>query len=154
MLKKLSVIATILVMSAVCLAQREAPSKEKKEASAATEQQTYRSSPAYAEILLRKTELTSNLESLILDYTEEFPKVKELRQSIVLLDRESARLSRVKPNELGKLTLALGKLIVRKVELEVDVLNLQRTYKDEHPDVKRAVRKVEIYESAIAEILN
>jgi hypothetical protein len=154
MLKKFSVIATILVMSAVCWAQREASTKEKKETSAATEQQTYRSSPAYAEILLRKTEITSNLESLVLEYTEEFPKVKELRQSIVLLDRESARLSRVKPNELGKLTLALGKLIVRKVELEVDVLNLQRTYKDEHPDVKRAVRKVEIYESAIGEILN
>lgn len=152
---KLSVIVAILVMSAVCWAQKETPAKEKKDVPAVvTEQPTFRASPAYAEILLRKTELTSNLEALILEYTEEFPKVKELRQSLVLLERESSRLSRVKPNELGKLTLALGKLIVRKVELEVEVLNLQRSYKDEHPDVKRAVRRVEIYESAIGEILN
>jgi len=45
-------------------------------------------------------------------------------------------------------------LIVRRIELETDVWNLQRNYKDEHPDVKRAKRKVEIYENAISEILN
>ena len=154
MLKKLWVIVTILLMSAVCWSQREASVKEKKEASTAPEQQSFRASPAYAELVLRRTEVTSNLESLLIDYTDEFPKVKELRQTLVLLDRESARLSKVKANDLGRLTLALGKLIVRKVELEVDVLNLLRTYKEEHPDVKRAQRKVEIYETAIGEILN
>lgn len=154
MLRKLSVLATILVLSAVGWAQREASFKEKKEASIASEQLAFRASPAYAEILLRKTELTSNLESLVLEYTEEFPKVKELRQTLALLDREITRLAKVKPADVGKLTLALGKLIVRKVELEIEVWGLQRSYKDEHPDVKRALRKVEIYETAIGEILN
>ena len=44
--------------------------------------------------------------------------------------------------------------MVRKIELETDVWNLLRTYKDEHPDVKRAKRKVEIYQAAINDILN
>jgi hypothetical protein len=150
MLRNLLIFTAILVLPAFCWAQQ----KEKKEATAASDQQTYRASPAYAEIVLRRTELSSNLESLVLEYTEEFPKVKELRQTLVLLDRESARLAKVKAPEAGKLTLALGKLIVRKVELEIEVWTLQRTYKDEHPDVKRAMRKVEIYETAIGEILN
>ncbi len=154
MTKTLCVIATILVMSAVCSAQRATSIRDKKEVPPASEQQAFRESPAYAEILLRKTELISNLESLVLEYTEEFPKVKELRQTVVLLDRETARLAKVKSTETGKLTLALGKLIVRKVELEIEVWSLQRNYKDEHPDVKRAMRKVDIYETAIAEILN
>jgi hypothetical protein len=154
MTKTLCVIATILVISAVCPAQREASVRDKKEVSPAAGQGTFRASPAYSEILLRKTELSSNVESLILEYTEEFPKVKELRHTLVLLDREIARVSKVKPSETGKLTLALGKLIVRKVELEVEVWSLQRNYKNEHPDVKRAMRKVEIYETAIGEILN
>lgn len=152
MIRTLCVVAAILALSVVCSSQRE--TSIKKEVTPASELQTFRASPAYAEILLRKTELSSNLESLILEYTEEFPKVKELRHTMALLDRETLRLAKVKSAEVGKLTLALGKLILRKVELEVEVWGLQRNYKDEHPDVKRAVRKVEIYETAIGEILN
>lgn len=112
------------------------------------------SSPAYAELLLKKTELKSELESLVLEYTEEFPKVKEIRYVVTLLDRDIARLNKVKPSDVGRLTLALGKLMARRIELETDLWNLQRNYKDEHPDVKRAKRRVEIYENAIVEILN
>lgn len=110
-------------------------------------------SPAYAELLLRRTELESELESLTVEYTDEFPKVQESRQSLVLIRRESERLARVKPAEAGKLTLALGKLIVRKIELEIDMWNLLRSYREEHPDVKRAKKRVDIYETAIKEIL-
>lgn len=110
-----------------------------------------KSSPAYAEILLRKTELSAELENLLLDYTEEFPKVKELRFEIGLLQKDLDKVLAVA--DASKLTLALGKLIVRKIELQVDVWNLQKQYSDEHPDVKRAKKKVEIYEQAIKEIL-
>jgi len=44
--------------------------------------------------------------------------------------------------------------MLRRIELETDLVNLQKNYKEEHPDVKRAKRKVEIYESAISDILN
>jgi uncharacterized protein involved in exopolysaccharide biosynthesis len=115
---------------------------------------TTASSPAYAELLLRRTELQSELESLVLEYTEEFPKVKELRHVLSLVDRDAMRLSKVKPADASRLTLALGKLLVRRIELETDLWKLQASYKDEHPEVKRAKRKVEIYETAIAEILN
>lgn len=111
------------------------------------------SSAAYAEILLKRTELQSDLESLVLEYTEEFPKVKEIRYVITLIDRDTERLKKVKADQSSKLTLALGRLIVKRVELETDLWKLQGNYKDEHPDVKRAKRRVEIYESAISEIL-
>ena len=110
-----------------------------------------KSSPAYAEILLRKTELSAELENLLLDYTEEFPKVKELRVELGLLQKDLDKV--LATSDTSKLSLALGKLIVRKVQLQVDVWNLQRQYSDEHPEVKRAKKKVEIYEQAIKEIL-
>ena len=111
------------------------------------------SSPAYAEILLKKTEMQSELESLVIDYTEDYPKVVEIRYSLTVLQKVSERMLAVKPAESSKLTLALGKLLVRKIELETDLWSLQKNYKDDHPDVKRAKRKVEIYEAAIKEIL-
>ena len=113
----------------------------------------YKSSPAHAELLLKRTELQSELESLVLEYTEEFPKVVQIRYSLTVLQKESERIRAVKPAEASKLTLALGKLMVRKIELETDLWELLKNYKDEHPDVKRAKRKVEIYEAAIKEIL-
>lgn len=112
-----------------------------------------RSSPAFAEILLRRTEMEAEVESLVLEYTDEFPKVKELRQGILLLNKESDRLFKVTPEKADSLTLALGKLMVRKVEAEVDLWRPQQSYADGHPDVKRAKRRLEIFEKAIKEIL-
>ncbi len=115
--------------------------------------QTAKFSPAYAEILLRKTERESELEEFLLDYTEEFPKVKEIRFELNLLRKEIDKILAVNASESGKLTLALGRLIVRKTELETDLWNLRRQYEDDHPEVKRARRKIEVYEKAIKEIL-
>ena len=121
---------------------------------AASDSTPGKSSPAYAELVLKRTELRSELESLILDYTEDFPKIKEIRLVLALYDRDIGRINRVKAEDSSKLTLALGKLMLRRIELETELVNLQKNYKEEHPDVKRAKKKVEIYESAISDILN
>jgi uncharacterized protein involved in exopolysaccharide biosynthesis len=115
--------------------------------------QAVKSSPAYAEILLRKTELAAELENYLADYTDEFPKVKELRFELDLLSKEMNRILAVNAADSAKLTLALGKLMLRKIQLETDVWNLRKQYNDEHPDVKQAKRKVEVFEAAIKEIL-
>jgi uncharacterized protein involved in exopolysaccharide biosynthesis len=119
--------------------------------SAPVNSQSAKSSPAYAEILLQKTELSSELEDLLVEYTEEYPKVKELRFKLNSLQKDLEKLLAVA--DASKLSVALGKLMVRKTELAADVWNLQRQYADDHPDVKRAKRKVEVFEQAIKEIL-
>ena len=111
------------------------------------------SSPAYAELLLHRTELESTLESLLVDYNEGYPKVKELRTELTLLNAEIMRLMVVKPADAGKLTLALGRLMLRKVELEAELNGLRAQYKDDHPDVRKLKRKIDVFESAIREIL-
>jgi len=111
------------------------------------------SSAAYAELILKKTELQSELEGLILEYTEEYPRVKEIRYVLTLFDGGIARLAKVKSADASKLTEALGKLMTRKIDLETELWRLQANYKDEHPEVKRAKKRVEIFENAIAQIL-
>ena len=112
-----------------------------------------KSSSAYAELLLRKTERTAELEELLLDYTEEFPKVKEIRFELNLIEKDSDKILAVNAAEASRLTLALGKLMTRKIELEVNLWNLRIQYKDDHAEVKRARRKIEIFDRAIKEIL-
>lgn len=115
--------------------------------------QAARYSPAYAEILLQKTELESQLEDLLVGFTDDFPKVKQLRFQISLLQKQTDKILSVASSETSKLTLALGKLIVRKTELETELWSLKAQYNDDFPEVKRTKRKVEVFEKAIGEIL-
>ena len=112
-----------------------------------------RSSAAYAELLLKRTELQAELEVLTAEYTDDFPKVAEARYSLEVIERERTRLMAVRPADPSRLTVALGKLLVRKVETEVELWGLRKSLQDAHPDVKRAKRKVDIFEAAIKEIL-
>ncbi len=115
--------------------------------------QGVKTSPAYAEVLLRKTEILSELESMLVEYTEEYPKVKEMRYENSLLQKELDRLLAANVADASRLSAALGKLMVRKCEFGVALWSLQQTYNDQNPDVRRAKRKVEIFETAISDIL-
>jgi len=115
--------------------------------------QTAKATAAYAEIALKRTDVEAELESLLIDYTDDFPKVKELKYALTRVDAEAARLLSIKAADRDRATAALGKLMVRKVEAEIDLWKVQQDYADAHPDVKRAKKKVEIFEKAIKEIL-
>jgi hypothetical protein len=119
----------------------------------AADSQSVRSSAAFSEVIFRRAELEAELESLLLEFTEEYPKVRADRYSIAQLQKQIEVLLSTKPGDSARLTLALGKLMVKKVELETDLWALQQSLADGHPDVKRAKRKVEIFEKAIKDIL-
>ena len=112
-----------------------------------------RSSPAYAEVLLRKTQLQADLEAFLADYTEQNPKVIDLRNELTALNKSLEKIYAVRATETGKLTLALGKLIVEQGRLQTDLARLLRSYSNGHQEVKRARRRVETFEAAINEIL-
>lgn len=112
-----------------------------------------RASAAYAEVLLRKTEVQAELEAMLPDYTEENPRVIDARFEIGVLTRDIDRIYAVRPSETGKLTLALGKLLVRRAALETEFQRLQRSYNKDNPEVKRAKRRIEIFDNSIKQIL-
>jgi predicted nuclease with TOPRIM domain len=145
--QKILLIAFFVLSVTVCFAQT------KNKPVVPANQQSARTSPAYAEILLRKTELLSEVESLLVEYTEEFQKVKEIRFETGLLQKELDKLLALNIADAARLSSALGKLIVRKCELNTDLWSLQLQFNDQHPDVKRAKRKAEIFEAAVNDIL-
>ena len=142
-----AIIFLIFVFSLTAFAQMKTMQKPSPNA------QAVRNSPAFAELLLRRTELEAKVEDFLVDYTEEYPKLKEARFELGVITRDLEKLLNVSAAENSKLTLALGKLIVRKAELETDLWALRQQFNDEHPDVKRAMRKVATYEKAVKEIM-
>jgi hypothetical protein len=125
----------------------------KAPASDARGQAEVRSSAAYAELMLKRAEYQSDLEVMLIEYTEEYPKVAETRYALEMIEKERNRLFGIRSADSGKLTVALGKLLVRKIELEVELWTLRKTFQDAHPDVKKAKKKADIYEAAVKEIL-
>lgn len=113
----------------------------------------FKSSAAYAELRLRRAEVESELESLLMEYTDEHPKVKEAKTLVGLIQKETERLQAASSRGSQRLTTALGKLMVRKVELDADYQLLLETLQPTHPDAKRAKKKVEIFEAGIKDIL-
>jgi hypothetical protein len=149
-MKKALLIAGFVLFSQIFVLGQAAQKKIEKPETAAN---PVRSTAAFAEILLRKTELQADMESLLVDYTEEYPKVREARFELTAIQKEIDRLMALKPADVSKLTQGLGRLMVRKIELETNLWILRAKYDDEHPDVKRAKKKLEIYEASIKEIL-
>ena len=141
-----SIFVLILISAVVCISgQKTTP---------VSAGQSVKSTPAYAEVLLRTTELTAELEALLVQYTEDYPRVKAIRLELGILREETNRLNAVRPSDVGRLTLALGKLILGKVVHAAALKRLQSNYIDSHPDVRREKKQVEIFEAAIKEILD
>jgi hypothetical protein len=149
----LSILPLIFACSIFCDAQKISERTLIKPDLSKSTSQIIKSTPAFAELLLRRTGREAELEEFLLDYTDEFPKVKELRFELELLQKQMDKVSAVAASDAPKLSLALGKLLVRKTELEVDFWNLLKQYNADHPEVKRAKRKIEVYEKAVKEIL-
>jgi uncharacterized protein involved in exopolysaccharide biosynthesis len=150
-LKKTFAAVVFLSLSALaCFAQTK-PKPTPQPMPVVSSTTAIKSSPAFAEVLLRKTELEATLDDLSVEFTEEYPKVKETRFALGLIRKEFERILAVA--DASKLTPGLGKLILRKVELEIDLWALRQKYNEEHDEVKRARRKVETFEKAIKEIL-
>jgi hypothetical protein len=63
------------------------------------------------------------------------------------------RLLEVELDDASKLSPALGKLIVEKVSLEIGLWKLLQKYNEDHPEVKRSKRKIQVYENAIKDVL-
>ncbi|NNE99058.1 MAG: hypothetical protein HKN25_08570 [Pyrinomonadaceae bacterium] len=112
-----------------------------------------RHSPAFAELILRRAELESSLAELLVSYKEEFPKVKETRYELDVIRADIKEISSTSASQTGKLTLSLGKLLVRRAELATDYWVLKNRYSDQHPSTKKSKRKLEIFERAIKEII-
>jgi uncharacterized protein involved in exopolysaccharide biosynthesis len=148
---KIIFVVSIVLFASLFVSAQKKPVEKPTPTPASNTQSAVKSSPAYAEILLQKTELSAELENLLLEYTEDYPKVKEIRFTLGLAQKDLEKLLAV--TDASKLSLALGKMLVRKNELSAELWNLQRQFADEHPDVKRARRKVEVFEQAIKEIL-
>ena len=147
---KIAVFLCLLFAVSVSAQTRNRTSSVSK---APTVSKEIRATPAYAEVVLRRVELQSELEELLVAYTREFPRVQEKEFELGLIRSEIVRFAKMRPAEAPKMTLALGKLIVRRATLATDFMVKSKKYGAEHPAVKKAKKRTDIFDEAINELL-
>lgn len=140
--------ATFVVLALAAFAQEGPATKDAPEYP-----DHVRSSPAFAELILRRAVLEAELEELLVRYTEDFPKVTEMRFELAEIEAGIGRLLEVPAEKASKLTLALGKMLVQRASYAKDLDVLKRKYENSHPEVKRTARKLEIFDKAVRTIL-
>jgi hypothetical protein len=111
------------------------------------------STAAYAEVLANRVEADADLKALMLDYSEEAPQVKAKKLERDLLQRQIRWLEVLPDTSQGKMTAALGRLLVRKAQVEATMKTLGETYAEQHPLVKKARAKFDVYNSEIEKLL-
>jgi len=141
----------LLALSLSILAQTDA--KKPKVDFTTPTNKAIKSSPAYAALVLHRTVIRAELEEMLVTYTEDFPKVVDARHEIDLINFELTKLLETKVTDSCKLSDSLGELMLKKTAVAMELWNLKKKYNEEHPDILRAKRKLDIYEKGVAEIL-
>jgi uncharacterized protein involved in exopolysaccharide biosynthesis len=113
-----------------------------------------KSSAAYIELVNRKVEVEADYKELLVDYTEENPKVKIKKAELTSLNLEMAKINMMDASMIPKLTMSFGKLLLRKIDLEKNVSELLLKFSEEHPSVIKAKEKVQVLEQEIQKILH
>ena len=108
---------------------------------------------AYAEVYAARVEAEADLKVLSMDLTEETVQVREKKLERDLLAREIRWLEALPSNSHDKMTLALGRLLVRKTQSEVSLKMLSENYADDFPAVKKARTRIGVYNGEVQKLL-
>jgi hypothetical protein len=108
---------------------------------------------AFAEVYAAKVEVETELKVLTMDYADETPQVREKKLERDLLEREIRWLEALPSTAHEKMNFALGRLLVKKTQAEAALKNLLQNYADEHPLVKKARTRIEVYNSEVQKLL-
>ena len=108
---------------------------------------------AYAEVYAARVEAEADLKVLNMDLTEESVQVREKKLERDLLAREIRWLEALPSTSHNKMSMALGRLLVRKTQAEVNLKMLSQNYAEDFPAVKKAHTRIGIYNDEVQKLL-
>jgi len=112
-----------------------------------------RTSEAYSLLIQRKAKLQSELETLLGEYSGEWPAAKRLQFELDALKSEMKKMAAVDQSKVSKLTVGYGRLILRKVLLSREIDTLLREESSEWPTTKERQRELELLDREIQKIM-
>ena len=96
-----------------------------------------KSTDAYRVLTLHKIAVAADLVDLTTRYSPGSPLVQSKRFELEMISREIERLLSIDLALVPRLSANYGKLLLKKVDLEVELNSLERVFTAQHPRVTR-----------------
>ena len=109
--------------------------------------------PAYARLVLRKATVESEVVELSATVTSEHPSLEAKRFELRAIGLEMDKMRMFEASRVGKLSAAVGDLIVSKVALQVELNDLRARLTRQHPDVTKKIDELAALEREIEKLL-
>jgi hypothetical protein len=94
-----------------------------------------------AELRQKRAQLEADLQRLSREYTDKHPEMLERRDRLDALNQQLLRLEQ--QGEAQRITEGHARLVAQLAELEAQLKTLQRSYTDNHPNVRVAKEQLE-----------
>ena len=109
--------------------------------------------PAYELLVLRKVAVETTLMDLSSRFTSTSDHIRTKRFELSVVNREMKRMQRMEGAQIPRLSVTYGNLLLRKVDLEVELNEMRGRFTSEYPDVKRKIAEISFLASEIEMLL-
>jgi uncharacterized protein involved in exopolysaccharide biosynthesis len=120
---------------------------------AAREQPNPKTTPAYSLLIQRKVKVQAELETILAEYTSDWPAAKKLQFELDALKREMKKIAEIDETQIPKLTSGYGTLILRRASLESEIQSLSEEEGSEWPTLKQKQRELELLDAELKKLM-
>src|SRR6185503_12256831 len=118
-MKRLPLVLVLVLafFPAATLAQKPAATLGQK---ASEPEQNPKTTQAYSMLIQEKVKLQAELESLLIEYSSDWPKSKMLQFKLDTLKSEMKKMAEIEESKVIKLTSGFGSLVLRRITLATE----------------------------------
>ena len=116
-------------------------------------EQNPKTTQAYSMLIQQKVKLQAELESLLIEYSSDWPKSKMLQFKLDTLKSEMKKMAEVEESKVIKLTSGFGSLVLRRITLATEVHVLLEEQGSEWPTFKLKQRELELLDKEIQKLM-
>ena len=116
-------------------------------------EQNPKTTQAYSMLIQEKVKLQAELESLLIEYSSDWPKSKMLQFKLDTLKSEMKKMAEVEESKVIKLTSGFGSLVLRRITLATEVHVLLEEQGSEWPTFKLKQRELELLDKEIEKLM-
>jgi len=116
-------------------------------------QQNPKTTQAYSMLIQQKVKLQAELETLLSEYTSDWPTSKKVQFELDTLKSEMKKMAEVEESKVIKLTSGFGSLVLRRIALATEVHVLLEAEGSEWPTFKLKQRELELLDKEIQKLM-
>jgi hypothetical protein len=116
-------------------------------------EQNPKTTQAYSMLIQQKVKLQAELESLLSEYSSDWPKTKKVQFELDTLKSEMKKMAEVEESKVIKLTSGFGSLVLRRIALATEVHMLLEEEGSEWPTYKLKQRELELLDKEIQKLM-